>query len=333
MTTYLASLQQGLASAFAADPRVYLLGEDILDPYGGAFKVSKGLSTAYPGRVVTTPISEAGIVAVGTGMALRGLRPVVEIMFGDFLTLVADQLVNHAAKFRAMYADGVRVPLVVRTPMGGGRGYGATHSQSLEKMFLGVPGLTVVAPSHLHDPGALLRHAILADEDPTLFIENKLLYPKELVAAIPGGRFTVIEEPSGYPSVLASNHAGGDSDLLVVAYGGMSREVAPMLEAMQAEEIRMTALFPSCLSPLPVASLERAVKGVDRVLVVEEGTAGFDWGAEVAATLHEAAFGRLARPVARLAAKPAIIPTAAHLESQSLPGRAALEKAILELLT
>src|SRR5512140_2514782 len=138
MSTVLERLNTGLHRAMETDERVYLLGEDLLDPYGGAFKVVKGLSTKYPTRVLTTPISEASIVGVATGMALRGLRPVAEIMFGDFVTLIADQVVNHAAKFRWMYNDNVRLPMVVRVPMGGRRGYGPTHSQSLEKMFLGV---------------------------------------------------------------------------------------------------------------------------------------------------------------------------------------------------
>ncbi|MEW6094710.1 MAG: alpha-ketoacid dehydrogenase subunit beta, partial [Chloroflexota bacterium] len=142
--TVLDSLNSALHHATDTDPRVYILGEDILDPYGGAFKVTRGLSTKFPDRVLTTPISEAGIVGVSSGMALRGLRPVAEIMFGDFVTLAADQLVNHASKFRWMYNDNVRVPMVVRAPMGGRRGYGPTHSQSLEKLFLGVPGLKVV---------------------------------------------------------------------------------------------------------------------------------------------------------------------------------------------
>jgi acetoin:2,6-dichlorophenolindophenol oxidoreductase subunit beta len=114
----------------ASDERVVLIGEDLLDPYGGAFKVTRGLSSAFPDRVLSTPISEAGMVGVATGMAMRGLRPVVEIMFGDFVTLVADQIINHATKFSWMYNDQVKVPLVIRTPMGGRRGYGPTHSQS-----------------------------------------------------------------------------------------------------------------------------------------------------------------------------------------------------------
>src|SRR5512136_2691273 len=177
MPTVLESLNNALHHAMEDDDRVYVLGEDILDPYGGAFKVTRGLSTRYPGRVLTTPISEAAIVGIANGMAMRGLRPVAEIMFGDFVTLIADQLVNHAAKFNWMYNGNIKVPIVIRTPMGGRRGYGPTHSQSLEKMFMGVPGLKVVAPNTLGDPGQLLESAI-ADDDPVLFVEHKLLYTR-----------------------------------------------------------------------------------------------------------------------------------------------------------
>ena len=197
MTTVLDSLNAGLHRALAADERVHLLGEDILDPYGGAFKVTKGLSTAFPDRVLTTPVSEAGIVGLATGMALRGLRPIVEIMFGDFTTLVVDQVVNHAAKFRSMYNQQVRVPLVIRTPMGGRRGYGATHSQSLEKLFLGVPGLRVLAPTAMADPGALLADAVLGTEDPVLFVEHKILYLSPLWDAAASADFAATVSPGG----------------------------------------------------------------------------------------------------------------------------------------
>ena len=157
MTIYLNSLNQALRELLKENKGVYIIGEDIRDPYGGAFKVTKGLSLDFPDRVLNTPISEAAIVGIATGMAMRGLKPIVEIMFGDFITLAADQIVNHATKFNMMYANKVNVPLVIRTPMGGGRGYGPTHSQSLEKYFLGVPGLSVIAPSHFHNPGELLK--------------------------------------------------------------------------------------------------------------------------------------------------------------------------------
>jgi len=166
----------------ASDQRVYVIGEDILDPYGGAFKVTQGLSTAFPHRTLTTPVSEAGMIGIATGMALRGLLPVVEIMFGDFLTLAADQVINHMTKFRYMYNDQVSVPLVLRTPMGGRRGYGPTHSQTLEKLFMGSPGLRILAPSILIDPGELLLLAIFEDDDPVLFIENKVMYTQSVLS-------------------------------------------------------------------------------------------------------------------------------------------------------
>ena len=156
-------LNEALHEVFASRDDVHLLGEDVLDPYGGAFKVTQGLSDAYPDRVLTTPISEASLFGVAAGMALRGRRPILEIMFGDFIALGFDQVVNGIAKFREMYDDQVTVPLVVRTPMGGRRGYGPTHSQSLEKLLLGVPNIVVVAMSECHDLGGLLVSAVEDD--------------------------------------------------------------------------------------------------------------------------------------------------------------------------
>ena len=180
MTTVVEAINAAIHTCLAESPEVVFLGEDVLDPYGGAFKVARGLSSAFPGRVLTTPVSEAGIVGMGIGMALRGLRPIVEIMFGDFLALACDQLLNHASKLRWMSNDKLRVPLVLRTPMGGRRGYGPTHSQSLEKHFLGVPGLRPVAITWLDDPARLLRSAVLDDDDPVLFIEHNLKLVRDL---------------------------------------------------------------------------------------------------------------------------------------------------------
>ena len=153
--TYLESLNKSLKRLMRDSEDVYLLGEDIVDPYGGAFKVTKGLSTLYPKKVISTPISEAAMAGVGTGLAMKGLRPIVEIMFGDFIALCADQIVNGATKFSWMYGDKFDVPLTIRTPMGGGRGYGATHSQTLETLFMGVPGINIIGPSIYHDAGQL----------------------------------------------------------------------------------------------------------------------------------------------------------------------------------
>src|ERR1700741_5457138 len=164
---YARALGAALHRALSDDERVVVLGEDIADPYGGAFKVTRGLTTAYPDRVRTTPISEGAIAGISAGLALAGYRPIAEVMFGDFLTLCFDQLVNHIAKYEAMYAGRPPCPGIIRAPPGGGRGYGPTHSQSLEKHFVGVPHLRVVATSLVHDPAAVLR-ALLAQDSPVL---------------------------------------------------------------------------------------------------------------------------------------------------------------------
>jgi acetoin:2,6-dichlorophenolindophenol oxidoreductase subunit beta len=330
--TTLQSLNAGLHRAFGEDERVVLLGEDVLDPYGGAFKVTAGLSDRFPDRVWTTPISEAAIVGMAAGMAMRGLRPVVEIMFGDFITLCADQLVNHAAKFRAMYNDQVTVPMVVRTPMGGGRGYGPTHSQSLEKMFLGIPDLTVVAPSHAHDPGALLVHALLEEPDPVLFIEHKLLYGLPLVECTDSIRKRRVPEANGYETILLENYAGGSPDVTLICYGGLSRICIPVMEELAAEEIRVLAALPSSLKPLPIETLTEAASRSGRVVIAEEGTAGFNWGSEVAAALYEQLWGRLKAPIRRLASRDSILPAAREMEDQVLLSPATLRDALIEAL-
>ena len=333
MSTYLQSLNQGLAEALATDVRVVMLGEDLHDPYGGAFKVSRGLSTRFPGRVISTPISEAGFTGVAAGMAIRGLRPVVEIMFGDFLTLCADQIVNHITKFSRMY-PGVSVPLVIRTPMGGGRGYGATHSQTLEKMFMGVTGLTVLAPSLAHAPGPLLRHASLTDNNPILFIENKLLYGQTLLQSDDAELdVALLHDDDGYPTARVRNIPGHPADLTLIAYGGSSRMVLEVMRNFRSEEISLCALFPSRLAPLSVAPLLLHLQSAGPILVVEEGSAGFNWGSELSAQLYEQLFARLKQPIRRLAAQDAVIPCRADLEDEVLLTTAKIEATILEMLT
>jgi pyruvate/2-oxoglutarate/acetoin dehydrogenase E1 component len=310
-----------------------VLGEDILDPYGGAFKVTQGLSTAFPGRVFTTPISEAALVGLAVGLALRGFHPVAEIMFGDFITLAADQLINHAAKYGPMYNGRVSIPLVVRTPMGGGRGYGPTHSQSLERLFFGLPGLTLLAPSHLHDPGALLTAAV-ALGSPVLFIEHKLLYPQPLLLApAPPLRRLVTPDAHGHPVVALANY-GPDAipDVVIAAYGGLSRLLVPLLSRLAAEEINVLALFPAGLSPCDHAPIARAVAAAGagrKLLIVEESPAAFGWGAEVAAAVYAQVAGA---QIARLGTQPTVIPAARPLEDAVLLTEPAIAAALLDLL-
>jgi pyruvate/2-oxoglutarate/acetoin dehydrogenase E1 component len=335
MPTVLDSLNAALHHALATDENVFILGEDLLDPYGGAFKVTRGLSTDFPGHVLTTPVSEAAIVGVAAGMALRGLRPVVEIMFGDFLTLAADQLINHVAKFRWMYNDQVRLPLVIRTPMGGRRGYGPTHSQTLEKLFLGVPGLRVLAPCALIAPGELLLHAILDDEDPVLFIENKLLYLLPIQDINSLGDFTLNQanaslstipsvsplSPSLYaPTYTLSFRDAPPPTLTLVAYGYMAdlcRQAA--LHLAYEDEFFAELVIPTQLSPVEMAPIIDSVRKTHRLLVVEEGSYTLGWGAEILANAAET-LGVNLHVARRLAGWDLPIPASIPLESAILPG-------------
>ena len=314
------------------DPAIILLGEDLLDPYGGAFKVTKGLSTRFPDRVLTTPICEATIVGLGVGAALQGLRPIVEVMFGDFLTLACDQIVNHAVKYQQMYGCRVEVPLVIRTPMGGGRGYGPTHSQSIEKLFLGVPGLSVVSPSLFHDAGEMLRQAVHRRRV-VLFLEHKLLYPERLILESTEGLWhETIPEASGFSTAVVRNFRDSTPDVTLICYGGISRMVPQLLADMAREEIRVEACLPAGLQPLPVATMVSLVRRSKRAVVIEEGTTGYDWGAEVSSQLHKHLWGVLERPVARVGSLPTVIPTSREAEKRMLVSQETIGTAILEVL-
>ncbi len=332
MTTVLERLNSALHHAMQTDERVYILGEDILDPYGGAFKVTRGLSKKFPSRVLTTPISEAAIVGVASGMALRGLRPVVEIMFGDFVTLSADQIVNHAAKFRWMYNDRVRVPLVIRTPMGGRRGYGPTHSQSLEKMFMGVPGLKVVAPNTLGNPADLLLAAI-ADDDPVLFVEHKLLYPKPLLDP---GRNELqdvqirlsVNQP--YPTQVL-RYTERTPKITLVCYGynfELARQAA--LELLYEHEIFSEIVLFSQLSPFVIPPLLDSLGCTRRLLTIEEGGLTLGWGAEIAARAAEAGIDGLR--IRRAAALDLPIANSRPLEDAILPSVGGIVQAALDII-
>jgi len=321
--TVLAALNASLRGALAADERVILLGEDLLDPYGGAFKVTRGLATEFPDRVLTTPISEAGIVAVATGLALRGFRPVGEIMFGDFLFLAGDQIVNHAAKYRAMFNETVRVPLVIRAPSGGRRGYGPTHSQSLEKHFLGVPGLWVVAPHSLGDPGELLRQAIFDVDDPVLFVENKIDYGEALAHEMPGYEITtLVDAAAPFPTLWLRPR--GSCDGVLVCYGGMARFALDAATTLrEREQLNLGLVVATQLSPTPTSHLDAILRDAafSSVITIEEAPAEAGWGAEIIASIEQIRDARRLAPIGyrRVGARKAVIPSARPLEDANLP--------------
>jgi pyruvate/2-oxoglutarate/acetoin dehydrogenase E1 component len=336
MSTVLQALNAAMHEALARDERVLFLGEDILDPYGGAFKVAKGLSTRFPGRVLTTPVSEAAITGIAAGLALRGMRPVVEIMFGDFLSLAFDQLLNHACKYRWMYGNQVRVPMVVRTPMGGRRGYGPTHSQCTEKHLLGIPGLRVVAPNALSDPKALLLNAIFSDDEPTLFVEHKLLYLSRLESARQAGRLEItVPNPSIlYPLVCVRVAGAPKADVTIATYGYMADLVVDAIWRLATEqEVFAEAIIPTCLSPLDPAPILSSLGRTGRLLSVEEGTVSLGWGSEVLSLAAEGTSRGRYLVARRLGARDLPIPSSRPLENAVLPTVQDIFDAAMHLLT
>jgi pyruvate/2-oxoglutarate/acetoin dehydrogenase E1 component len=328
-----AALNHALTRVFEEREDVYLLGEDILDPYGGAFGISKGLSTRWPDRVLTTPISEGALFGIAAGMALRGYRPILEVMFGDFVTLGLDQVVNGIGKFRQMFNDQVRVPLVVRTPMGGGRGYGPTHSQSLEKMLAGIPGIVVVAANESHDLEALVADAV-ADDEPVFLIEHKQLYTRPNRRPVGGrcGEWACRETADRYPALVFSANEFGRADVTIVTYGGM----LPTALAAAAELVLEEELFPEVvalgrLSPPDMTPIFDSVARTGALLTVEEGTLSGGIGAELAARVQADAWDLLRAPIRRVAAPDGIVPAARSLEQNVLPQAREIVEGVLAL--
>nr|ASA49557.1 transketolase [Actinoallomurus sp.] len=324
-------LNAALHTIFDREPRTWLLGEDVVDPYGGAFKITKGLSTRHPGRVLATPISENAIVGVANGLALCGDRAIVEIMFGDFITLAFDQILNVSAKSVGMFGRRRPMRLVVRCPVGGGRGYGPTHSQSLQKHFLGIPDLLLAELSPFHDPEHEIT-ALLEDGRPAIFFEDKILYTER------GYRDGVVDDlfryefPTG-PSGPARVFAEGvpDNDCLIIAPGGLTTRVLEAArELLLQDEVVCQILVPSRLWPLTGPSLLDAVAAADptAVCVVEEGPPGGSWGDAVAGELHRLLWNRLRGPVGLVASAPTVVPTASHLEEAARVRAASITSAV-----
>jgi acetoin:2,6-dichlorophenolindophenol oxidoreductase subunit beta len=301
------AINQSLHDIMADDTGAHFIGEDILDPYGGAFKVSKGLSTRFPDRVLSTPISEAAIVGFGVGLALRNRAAIVELMFGDFLGLSMDQLLNHAAKFPWIFGGDMKLPLIVRTPMGGGRGYGPTHSQCIEKHFCGIPGLNVYAVHRYMDVGKLYAD-IHQTRLPALLIENKIMYAQPLQS----------------PDLLVPQSS---PDVVLLAYGAMIDVCATAAKTLWTEDELAAEVVPvHRLYPFDTVAIERAASRAKRIVAVEEAPGGWGFGAECAYHLsnHPIKF-------AHVAAADHPLPAARTLEERALPSPGRVIQAVRSL--
>jgi len=300
-----------------ADERTVFLGEDIHSPYGGAFKVTRELSFLRPERVFSSPISESAITGISNGLALNGFKPFTEIMFGDFMTLAFDQIVNHASKFHHMFNKKVTCPVVVRTPMGGRRGYGPTHSQTLDKFLVGIDNVKTVALNTLLDP-AIVYRSVHAEQHPVIVIENKTDYGKK-IAQHKLTNFISEFNGDAYP-VVRIRPAVSTPTLTIVAYGGMADMMAGLLEEIFMEaDHKPELIIPSLISDLPVDLVADSVSYTGRLLVVEEGSGFAGIGSElIAAVVEITALKIITR---RVAAHPVPIPSVKSLENSVLPDK------------
>jgi len=323
------ALNQALHVAFRDDPDTLFFGEDIQDPYGGAFKVSRGLSETFPGRVFNMPISEATIVGTALGAALGSKTAIAEIMFGDFLALAFDQIVNHAGKFHSMFGREIRIPLIVRTPMGGGRGYGPTHSQSLEKHLLGAPGVDVYIMHPRVDVEAFYRHLLRHVQRTSIIIENKLLYGTSRSDALPAG-YELHESADDYP-ISRLLPTGKTPDVTVVCIGGVGLSLESAMSRLHEEEVYLDVFYPLQMNFREVGAVRRSLAATGKLLVVEEGTQTLNLASEYAKRLMGELGGRRAPAYRALSTLDLPFPSAKYLEAQIIPGPDSVFRAVLDL--
>lgn len=302
------AIWEALAEELRRDPNVFIMGEDVAEA-GTAFKVLTGLVQEFgPQRVIDSPISEAGIVGLGVGAAMTGLRPVIDIMFGDFIGLAMDQIVNQAAKVHYMSGGKLKVPLVIRTTLGATRRTAAQHSQSLQAWVSHVPGLKVALPSTPYDAKGLMKTAI-RDDNPVIFFEDKMMY--QLKGLIPEEEYTI---PFGVADI---KRAG--SDITIVATSSMVQVALAAAETLAALDISAEVVDPRTTSPLDKEALIESAKKTSRAIVMDEGYQSYGVTAEIAAVIAEGAFYYLDAPVKRLGALDVPVPFSPTLEDETVP--------------
>ena len=318
--TFAQAVREALAEEMRRDPAVVIIGEDVAEA-GTPFKVLSGLVEEFgPERVIDTPISEAGFTGIAVGAAMTGLRPVVDIMFGDFLTLAMDQIANQAAKVHYMSGGKLTVPMVVRTTMGATRRSAAQHSQSLHAWVSHVPGLRVVLPSTPYDAKGLLKTAI-RDENPVVFFEDKMMY--SLKGEVPDADYAI---PFGVADVKRSGE-----DITVVATSSMVQVALRAAELLEAEGISAEVVDPRTTVPLDTSTILASVRKTSRAIVVDEGYRQYGVTAEIAAVIAEGAFDHLDAPVRRLGAMDVPVPFSPVLEDLTVPTAEQVASAAREL--
>jgi pyruvate dehydrogenase E1 component beta subunit len=308
LITFAEAINEALAEELRRDPNVFIIGEDVAEA-GTPFKVLKGLVEEFgTERVIDSPISEAGITGIGVGAAMTGLRPVVDIMFGDFIPLTMEQMVNQAAKIHYMSGGKLKAPMVMRTTLGATRRSAAQHSQSLHALLSHFPGLKVVVPSTPYDAKGLLKTAI-RDDNPVAFFEDKMMY--QLKGAVPEEEYTL---PFGVADVKRQG-----SDITIVATSSMVHVAMGAAEKLEGLGISAEVIDPRTTTPLDVKTLIDSAKKTSRAMVVDEGYQRYGVTAEMAAVIAEGAFYYLDAPVKRMGAMDVPVPFSPALEDLTVP--------------
>ncbi len=319
--TYVKAFNEGMHQIMAEDPDVFLVGEDVAG-YGGVFHMFDGLLTTFGDkRVKDTPIAEQAIIGLGVGAAARGLRPVCDLMFMDFLGVAMDQVANQAAKMKYMFGGAVSLPLTITTAGGAGMSAAAQHSQSLEAWIAHVPGLKVVMPASPYDAKGLIV-ASIRDDNPVIVVLNKKML---------GVKGEVPEEIYSVPIGVANVVREG-SDVTIVAIGRMVVEATKAAAALEERGVSVELIDPRSVQPLDIDTIVTSVRKTNRVLIVHEAVQFGGIGAEISSQIQEAAFDYLDAPVARLAAPFAPVPYAPILENAYVPDAARIDEAVVRLL-
>jgi len=319
---YLDAIREAITQAMEADSRVFLMGEDV-GVYGGAFGLTAGMIEKFgPKKIIDTPISEQAIVGMGIGAAIMGMRPIIEIMFSDFLMLALEQIANQAAKIYYMFGGKVAVPLVVRAPSGGGTGAAAQHSQSLEAILHHIPGLKIIIPSTPYDAKGLLLSAI-SDPNPVIMFEHKLLY-KKVKGDVPEEKYEI---PLGKADIKREG-----KDITVVATSLMIHKVLAVADKLTGQGISLEVIDPRTIKPLDLDTIIVSVKKTGKVLLVEEACYTGGFSAFLASEISSAAFDWLDGPVVRVTGRDAPMPYSIVLENYIIPSEERIEEAVRKIL-
>ncbi len=328
------SLRDAIAEEMERDETVFCIGEDIAVPggWGGAFTVTLGLENKFPDRMINTPIAELGFFGVAIGAAMMGMRPIVDVQYGDFLFLASDQIINNAAKMRYMSGGKCKVPLVVRVPVGA-TGRGSQHAQNMERYFIGVPGLKAVAVSNAYDAKGILKSAV-RDDNPVMIFEHKLLYGSKGARAESGAvdaTSDIPEEEFMVPLDRAAIRREG-SDATILSWLLMTHFSMFAAETLASGDIHAEVIDVRSLSPIDYGTIGQSVKKTGRVVIVEEGPKTGGVGAEIAAGLLERFGDYLQAPIVRVASPDVPVPFSPVLENAYRPDVPRIAEAVRQIV-